>query len=297
MARSNRQPPGWPVTIDRIDRVDRLDRREWIDRAPLSSDPAEDIVGDISHTATVLFAAGSVDATLQQVVDLAAATIEGCDFAGIFFRAGGTITTWVHTDPVVAEIDALQQRVGEGPCFDAIAAQSSFYADDLAEDIRWPAFAPEALAGGVRSVLALHLPLSSAPGALSLYARYPRAFGVIDRGKAVILATLTGVAISSAQEHANEKRQIDNLAAALASREIIGQAQGILMERERITANEAFDILRRASQHLNRKLREVAQDLIDTGERPETDAASSRPHAIDVDKGAGRRYTASEHLS
>jgi AmiR/NasT family two-component response regulator len=78
------------------------------------------------------------------------------------------------------------------------------------------------------------------------------------------------VAITAARSLEDEERHIDNLHTALSSREIIGQAQGILMERERITADQAFDILRRASQFLNVKLREVAQNLVDTGERPET---------------------------
>ena len=235
------------------------------------------VASDLSHTARLLFAAGSVDATLQQVVDRATETIEGCDFAGISFREGGTTATWVRTDPIVVEIDALQQRLGEGPCFDAITEGTTFYGEDLTTDDRWPGFTPEAMGYGVRSVLALHLSANSVPGALNLYARYPKAFGVIDRGKAVILAALAGIAISSAQEHAEEKRQIENLAAALASREMIGQAQGILMERERVAADEAFDILRRASQHLNRKLREVAQDLVETGERPESGSAPPTP--------------------
>ena len=81
---------------------------------------------------------------------------------------------------------------------------------------------------------------------------------------------MAGLAVSVAHSHEDEERRADNLNAALATREVIGQAQGILMERERISAAQAFDILRRASQHLNRKLRDVAQDLVDTGERPET---------------------------
>jgi GAF domain-containing protein len=239
----------------------------------IDEDPAAAVAADLSHTASMLFAAGSVDATLQQVVDLATDTIEGCDFAGIFFRDRSTTATWVRTDPIVVDMDALQLRLGEGPCFDAVREGTTFYGEDLTSDERWPRFTPEAMACGVRSVLALHLAANAVPGSLNLYARYPKAFGVIDRGKAVILATLAGIAITSAQEHADEKRQIDNLAAALAAREMIGQAQGILMERERVTADEAFDILRRASQHLNRKLREVAQDLVETGERPDTGSA------------------------
>ena len=103
-----------------------------------------------------------------------------------------------------------------------------------------------------------------------MYARAPQAFGIIDRANAVLLASFAGFALSSAETHAEDERRFNILEAGLVTREIIGQAQGILMERERITAAEAFDILRRASQNLNRKLREVAQDLVDTGERPDT---------------------------
>lgn len=122
----------------------------------------------------------------------------------------------------------------------------------------------------MRSLLALPLLVNAAPGALNLYARYPRAFGVIDRGRASLLAAMAGFAFSSAQTHEDDERRAANLHAALATREIIGQAQGILMERERITSDQAFDILRRASQHLNVKLRDIAQTLVDTGERPDT---------------------------
>jgi AmiR/NasT family two-component response regulator len=119
-------------------------------------------------------------------------------------------------------------------------------------------------------VLALPLTANGTNGAVNLYARYPAAFGVVDRAKGVILASLASVALSAAHSLEDEERRIDNLHSALSSREIIGQAQGILMERERITADQAFDILRRASQYLNIKLREVAQALVDTGERPDT---------------------------
>ncbi len=240
----------------------------------MDEETVAEIVVDFSTAAKVVFAAGTVEATLQQVVQLATGTIEGCDFAGIFIQKRRSVTTWVHTDPVVQEMDALQQQTGQGPCLDASVAGEMCYAEDLSDDSRWAVFGPLAAARGVRSALGLHVASGEDVGALNLYARYPRAFGVIDRGKAVILAMFAGVAIASAQEHEDEQRRIEGLTAALASREVIGQAQGILMERERVTGIEAFDILRRASQHLNRKLREVAQDLVDTGERPE--AGTSR---------------------
>jgi AmiR/NasT family two-component response regulator len=82
------------------------------------------------------------------------------------------------------------------------------------------------------------------------------------------------LALSAAYSHEDEERRAAGLAAALRTREIIGEALGILMERERINANQAFDVLRRASQHLNIKLRDIAQDLVDTGEDPDVGEAS-----------------------
>jgi hypothetical protein len=106
-------------------------------------------------------------------------------------------------------------------------------------------------------------------GAINLYASYPQAFGVIDRARGLLLASMAGFACATARSHEDEKRLADNLHAALVTRELIGQAQGILMERERITSDQAFHVLRQASQHLNVKLREVAHDLVDTGQRPD----------------------------
>lgn len=231
-----------------------------------------------SETARILFSAGSVNETLTSVVHLAVETIEGCDFAGLFLLDDSVVSTPVHTDPLVVEIDALQHQAGEGPCLDAITLRLTFYGEDLARDLRWLHFAPQAVQAGIRSVLALPLSSDAQLGALNLYARYPAAFGVVDRAKAAILVSLASLALSVAHSHENEERRAVNLQAALTSRETIGEALGILMERERITAVQAFDVLRRASQHLNIKLRDVAQNLIDTGEDPDTGDALRFPH-------------------
>jgi MoxR-like ATPase len=150
------------------------------------------------------------------------------------------------------------------------------YAEDLTSDDRWPRFGPRAVEQGVRSALALPLASNGTDGAVNLYARYPAAFGVVDRAKGAILSSLASAALSAARSMEDEERRIDNLHSALSSREIIGQAQGILMERERIAGDQAFDVLRRASQYLNIKLREVAQSLVDTGERPQTGPRNRR---------------------
>lgn len=240
------------------------------DDNPLADNPLADLTETMSDAARVLFSAGTVAETLQRVVALAVETIDGCDFAGIFLLEGPTIVTPAHTDAAAVDIDKLQHRCGEGPCLDVVAEGGTLYADDLEGDPRWPLFGPQATALGVRSVMALSLSAVGSDGALNLYARYPRAFGVVDRAKGVLLGGLAGLALSTAHAHDEESRRVDNLQCALLTRLVIGQAQGILIERERITPEQAFDILRRASQHLNIKLRDVAQRLVDTGERPET---------------------------
>jgi len=121
---------------------------------------------------------------------------------------------------------------------------------------------------GMRNVLAVPLVASGRNGALVLYANCSHAFDTVDRARALLLASLAGLALTMVQAHEDDTEIARNLEAALLTREIIGQAQGILMERERITADQAFVILRRASQHLNIKLHDVAQALVEPGSDP-----------------------------
>ncbi len=229
-------------------------------------DPADDLSAGISDLAEAVFTAGDVKATLQRVVALAVEGLDGCDHAGIFVTEGDQVTAPATTGEVAAELDALQLRLGEGPCLDVIArGGGAIYAGDLVDPSPWPQWAPGALEAGVRSVLAIAV----RTGALNCYGAYPQAFGIVDRGKAQVLATLAGLALSGAEGRQAAEAKADNLETALGTREMIGQAQGILMERERITGDAAFDVLRRASQHLNIRLRDVAQRLVDTGLDPE----------------------------
>jgi GAF domain-containing protein len=236
----------------------------------VSVDPYADLTRDFTETARILFSAGGVENTLAQVAAVAVATIDGCDFAGLFRAAGSALPPAMGGDPVMQEIDDLQRACSEGPSLEAMARQSMVYADDLELDTRWPQFGLAAAGRGVRSALALPLTAGDLVSAVTLYARHRAAFGVVDRAKGVILASLATVALSAAHSFEDEERRIDNLHSALSSREVIGQAQGILMERERISADQAFAVLRRASQRLNIKLKEVAQNLVDTGEQPDT---------------------------
>jgi hypothetical protein len=228
-----------------------------------------DLESDFSGVAVALFAAGSVSATLQRIVELAEATVDGCESAGILLLGDPTPRTIAASGELVTAVDGLQIELGEGPCLDAARGGGSVYADDLVDATRWPGFAPAAVAVGVRSMLAYSLSVER-PSALNLCSRLPAAFGATDRAQGQLFATLAGLALDSAEERAIEEKRSANLLEAMRTRELIGQAQGILMERERISAEAAFEVLRRASQRMNVKLREVAESLVETGERPDT---------------------------
>ena len=230
----------------------------------------EEVEQHLAEVARALFSPATVAGTLQLTVDLAVATVEGCDAAGIFVVTDDRVLTAAASAPLVAELDRLQVSTGEGPCLDVVNGGGSAYATDLAADPRWPRFGPAAAEAGIRSALAFRL--SERPvSALNLYARMLSAFGSTDRATGLIFAALAGIALEAAEGRAQDQRQLDNLHQALRTRELIGQAQGILIEREHITGEQAFDVLRRASQHLNIKVREVAETLVETGESPATE--------------------------
>ncbi len=234
-----------------------------------ATDSLDELEQELSEIARALFTSGSVKVALQMTVGLAVSAIDGCDAAGIFLVRNGAVVTAASSDPIVIELDQLQFANNEGPCLDAVAHGGISYVEDLVHDSRWPHFGPAAAAAGIRSVLAVRM--SAQPiSALNLYAHLPAAYGATDRAKGVVFATIAGLALDAAGERDDDDDRVANLQVALQTRELIGQAQGILMERERITSEQAFDVLRRASQHLNLKVREVAQNLVDTGETPPT---------------------------
>ncbi len=230
----------------------------------------DDLVDEIATVASAVLSGETLEETLQQVVETAVATIDGCDAAGVFVVDGKAVRTVAHTDESVIDLDRLQEVFGEGPCLDAATSATVIYVEDLSEDDRYPRFGAATSTAGVRTVLACPVSSDNLRGALNLYAALPSAFGDTDRAKGTILAALAGAAVAVAARRSDLRSQNVNLQAALVSRELIGQAQGILMEREQVSAEQAFDILRRASQHLNEKLRDVAQNLVDTGESPIT---------------------------
>lgn len=205
------------------------------------------------------------DASGDRATAAALSIVEGCDHAGISLvtRRGG-IETVAPTDDVASRADELQYGVGEGPNLQSIAEHETVYAEDLLTEGRWPQWS-KAVADelGLRSVLALQLFVGTRTmGSLNLYSRTPAAFPADRRTTALSLAALVAVAVAAAHEQ-------DALESALVSRTVIGQAEGMLMQRLGITADQSFAALVRMSQARNLKLHLVAAEIVESGVRPE----------------------------
>jgi GAF domain-containing protein len=235
--------------------------------AVATPEPLLELESNLAQAAISLFAPGTVEGTLQKIVELAELAVDGCEAAGIMLSDSGALRTAAASSSLAVEIDQMQLGANEGPCLNAATQGTTVHAHDLIDDPRWPTFAAAATAAGIRTVLAYPLSVDR-PSALNLYARLPTAFGATDRAQGLLFATLARLALDSARERAADATKAQNLTQALRTRELIGQAQGILIERDRITADQAFEVLRRASQNMNIKLREVAEALVETGETP-----------------------------
>jgi GAF domain-containing protein len=203
--------------------------------------------------------------TADSVVALACETLD-CDYAGLsVFQTGGSFVTMGETAPIVAAADQLQYELREGPCVEAAWEQDTFVSNDLAIDERWPTWGPKAAALGFGSLLAARLTIGGTSlGALNLYSTEVREFSADDRDTAVIFATHAAAPLISVRERENLKVAVDG-------RTLIGQAQGILMQRFDVDGDTAFAVLRRYSQSQNLKLRAVADLVIEHGDLPSAD--------------------------
>ncbi|WP_205843960.1 GAF and ANTAR domain-containing protein [Nakamurella deserti] len=242
------------------------------DRAARSTDrgmtsggrqPDHNLARQLSDMARSLQQAPGLDRTLDAIVHAAVVNIPGATYAGISrIDRRRRITTPAATDPTVRRIDEVQYRTGEGPCLDAIREQLTVRVDDLRVDPRWPAFAGAAADLGILSMLAVQLYVHADDlGALNLYSADAAAFDDRDEQIGLLLASHASIAMIGAEEN-------QQLRAAMTHRDVIGRAEGILMERHKITAQQAFGLLVHASQDRNRKLHDIAEEFVTTGVDP-----------------------------
>jgi GAF domain-containing protein len=218
---------------------------------------------EFAELAATLQAAPTVTATAEDIVRYARAQLDA-DQAGIsIIRPRDPFETIAPTDPMVERLDRLQYELGEGPCYDNPWPDQTLTVPILAEVERWPAWAAEVAALGFVSLLAAELTTAEGHriGAVNAYWTQRRCFTPDDIAFMAIFARHATLALE-------QKWNIAGLNVALDSRKLIGQAQGILMERYGLAADRAFDVLRRYSQDRNIKLRDVATHLAKTRQLP-----------------------------
>ncbi len=233
---------------------------------------------DAAALLELLLATDTVQAFLEQLARRAAAdTGHHCGITvGPQDDARGAFTV-ASSDDFSLQLDELQYAEGKGPCMEALRTSVPVLVTDMAEDTRWPHYLPRAVALGARSSLSYPLEHDGATiGALNLYACEPVTPGMDLQARAAALAALIAGALALALRLAQRGDTIDNLRTALTSRSTIDQAIGILMAQQRCTARAAFDLLRKASQSRNIKLREVAAGIVMSIERDTPGAPPKR---------------------
>ena len=237
-------------------------------RSPREGDEQRSSAQAPFHSLTrSLLDATTVAGVLRAVVEAAGDVVAGADLAGASVRGSdGAFFGSVATDEVGAELDRVQYGAGEGPLLDAEAADEPHVtAEDLRTETRWPAFTAAAWRHGVQAVLATGF-LRSGPaqpsGALTLYSRRAHGLTADDRDAALLLVTHGSLAIARCRVAEQTDLLRVNMKRAIESRDLIGQAKGILMKRQGISAEAAFDLLRRTSQDRNVKVVELARTIV-----------------------------------
>lgn len=229
------------------------------------------LLASFATLAGELFGSGQLPDDLRRVVKFTVDMVDACDWAGITQCCHERAVETVASDALAAELDDVQFRSGVGPGPEALRSRDPIYTPRLSESGHWPVLAAAAEQCGAASAVCHGLFVRetgrwSALGVFTMYSATPDAFDEQDLEFGSILAAFVAVGVSAARRSADVERREAALHRALSTRDVIGQAKGILMERQRLSAGEAFDLLRRASQRLNRKLADVAQQLAETGQ-------------------------------
>ena len=206
---------------------------------------------------------GDVEATLRAITASAVAAVPGAVECGISYVIGRRkVEPRAWTSELPRAVDGLQDELGEGPCLDAIWDEQVVRVDDVRADERWPRFAARAADLGAGSLMCFQLFVEGDNlGALNLYAAEAGAFDEDSQEVGLTFAAHAAIALAGAEHE-------QNLHAGMRNRDLIGQAKGILMERHKLTADQAFGVLVRTSSLTNRKLHDLADELTSTGQLP-----------------------------
>ena len=196
---------------------------------------------------------------------LAVENLDACEFAGISLVEKDKFTSPASSNDIPRTIDEIQAEVGEGPCIDAIKEHEVFQTGELKKESRWPKFSQRAhTETGVSSIVSFRLFVEeNTMGALNLYSTVPDAFDDSDVALGTVFAAHASVAMSAARREEGLERKAE-------SRDVIGRAKGILMARSGVDDDAAFRMLVSASQRMNIKLRDIAQQVAEQKPQPQT---------------------------
>jgi GAF domain-containing protein len=231
----------------------------------MNGDPElENAVRSLSR---LLLSEETLEATHGRVASLACRTLPPCDLASVTMVNDGRPSTPVQTDPLAADLDSVQYRSRRGPCLEAYQVGKIVREKISDKTDRWPEFSTVAKKVGVQSVLAVPLVANGQPlGALNLYSKSAVGYDDSVEETAHLFSEQAAVACANAEVYWRTYTLTEHLREALESRDMIGQAKGILMARRNLTPDAAFEALRKASQHRNIKLRDIAEQVVYLGD-------------------------------
>ena len=228
------------------------------------SDPSDALTTSLRGLTRFLLGDETPRDGLLRIAQLGEAAMEGAAVTGMtLLDQDGNPKTMVFTGDEAPEVDQLQYDEGDGPCLSAYRQRTVIRVDSTLTENRWPTFCRRASGRGILSSLSVPLVVDGVGlGAINFYARSPNAFSTADEKVGAAFAEQAAVILANAQAYWGAREHNLQLDEALRSRAVIEQAKGILMARSNISADEAFDLLRRASQRENRKLRELAAEIV-----------------------------------
>ena len=233
---------------------------------------SEELTDSLAKISALLVSEEKLEAILELVSCLTSQALPSADGVSVTVCRDGHYASAVFTNEITKRVDAWQYATGEGPCLSALEDGTTYLACDLRTDTRWPEFADVAAREGIVGVLAIPLqPMGQSIGTLNVYSCASDGFDDSQVEAASMFAQQAAVVLANSMAYSSAQTKNGELSTALESRELIGQAKGILMAREGCSADAAFDLLREVSQRTNRKLRDFAQEVvaaIERGEQP-----------------------------
>lgn len=229
-----------------------------------STEYPQELVDAIQALSQLVLAEEDLATTMQRIAELSVHVIDGAEDCTVSVARDGKIDTVASTGHVGRKIDRLQYETSEGPCLSSVSEHATFQIRDMAADETWPTFSKRASEQtGTSSMLCYVLEVhGGALGSMNLLSSTVDAFDEEDVYTGALFAVQAGVALANALTHAADQEKVDQLQEGLQTRKIIGQATGLLMAHEGLTAEEAFDQLVHVSQNANIKLRDIASRYV-----------------------------------